>query len=110
MLSEQHLIAEFGNSRLTYKIFSGSAPRPCIAEPDCRKDMKRRGFRTAIRRCNPNENVVWTSLRVFHNDIEVPLFIKYARVGDFEFGILLSASAVVLNKSGVRKFGVGIFV
>src|SRR5262247_955968 len=110
MLGKQRFVVEFRNPRLAEKVFSIASPCPRIAEPNCRNKVKRGRLTPAIRCREPDQNVVWAGLRVFNNDIEIPILIKYAGVGDFEFRVLLSAAPVLFYQFGVWKFRLRVFV
>ena len=59
------------------------SPRPGIAEPDGRQNAEIRAFRTTIRDCDPDENVLGIGLCVFYEYIEVAVLVEHACIEQF---------------------------
>ena len=50
--------------------------------------MKLRRFGTAVVNGDPDEDVFWSALRVFDEDVEVPVLVERARIEQFVFELL----------------------
>src|SRR4029077_4041443 len=72
------------------------SPRPRIAEPNCRKNSKIGGFRAAVGDSDLDQNVFDIGLGIFHDHVEVAIFVKYTRIEQFKLWLALVAAAVFL--------------
>src|SRR5579871_393894 len=77
--------------------FPRASPRPGIAEPKRRQQMKHGSFRAAIHSRNPDQNVIRTGFRVLHIHVEVPVVLKSACVENLKFRVLAAALPVLLE-------------
>src|SRR6266511_1015925 len=85
-------------------------PAPGVAKPQRGQQVQLRRLRTAIRRRDADEDVVWRGFGVFDNHIEVAVIVEDARVHQFEFRVGLAASPVLLDKTRVRELSLRILV
>src|SRR5262249_47702956 len=78
-------------------------PRPGIAKPNGGQQMKFGCFWTAIVSSDADENVFRCRLRVFNDNVEVAVFVKDARIDQFEFRIALPSAPIFLDQLSVRE-------
>ncbi|OPZ01129.1 MAG: hypothetical protein BWZ10_03513 [candidate division BRC1 bacterium ADurb.BinA364] len=90
--------------------FVAAAPGPGVAEPERRQDMNRRARIGAVGDFDADQNVVGRILGVFDEDIEIAPAVERPCVVDLELRLAQAAPGVFLDQSGVREFGLGIFV
>ena len=86
------------------------SPGPCVAHPQRRQDVQRRGLRPPIRARDPDQNVVRAGFRIFDEDIEVPTLHEHIRIFDLELGIALPTPRVLGHQLLVWKRTLGILV
>ncbi len=67
-------------------------------------------MRSTVRDGDADENIVRISFGVFREDIEVPVFIKCARIEKLELRLLPVAALVFLSQPGIRKLCLRVFV
>ena len=72
--------------------------------------MKRRSFGPAIERLDPDADVFGRGLRIFDEDIEVPIVIKHSGVEQFVFQATSRAPSILLNQIPIRKLALRILV
>ena len=72
------------------------APSPGVAEPQLWHDMQRRVFGATIVCRNQHENIIDTSLGIFHEHIEIPIVIEHSAVHQLEFRRIFAALSVLL--------------
>ncbi len=84
--------------------------RPDISKPQRRQQIELRFFRPAIPGRDLDQNVFRRGLGVFHEHVEIAVFVEYARVHQFEFRFALPSLAIFLDELVVRKSCLGIFV
>src|SRR6202041_211353 len=71
---------------------SGSiSPRPRIAEPNCGQNPKISSLRATICDRDLDQNVFDIGLGIFHQHVEVVIFVEYTRIEQFEFWLILVA-------------------
>src|SRR5262249_57866261 len=85
-------------------------PRPSVAKPYRRPQVKLRRFGAAIGRAYADEYVFRSRLRVFDDDIEIAILVEYAGVHQLEFRLLTAATPVFFGQPLVRKLGLRVFV
>src|SRR5690349_19185723 len=85
-------------------------PRPRVAKPDGRQQMQVGCFGSTVGHVDADKNVFGRSLRVFDLDVEVSVLVEYAGVHQLKFWRVLAASAILLDKTAVREFGLRVFV
>src|SRR4029077_16769343 len=73
------------------------SPRPRIAEPNCGQNPKISRFRTTICERDLDPNVIDIGLGIFHEHVEVAIFVEYTGIEQFEFGLALVALSVFLH-------------
>src|SRR5207302_6610603 len=77
---EQKAISVLRNRRFRSYSFVRVSPRPLVAKPGGRQQVQRRCFRPAIGYSESNKNVVRRCFRVFGEDVEVAVLVKYAGI------------------------------
>src|SRR5580693_9571238 len=80
------------------------SPRPRITEPNCGQNPKISRFRATICDRDLDQNVIDIDLGIFHEHVEVAIFVEYTGIEQFEFGLALVALSVFLHQFRVRKF------
>src|SRR6516162_639728 len=85
-------------------------PRPRIAEPQRREQMKRRGFWPAVMSHNANEQVLWCRFSVFHKNVEVPVVIENTRVEQFVLELVARATLTRIYEVAIREFALRVLV
>ena len=85
-------------------------PRPRVAKPKLRQQMDCRRFRPAIVDGHAHQNIVGRGLGVFHENVEVAVVVKNARVEQFKFHLGLAAFRIFRNELVVGKFPLRILV
>ncbi len=78
-------------------------PRPPVPEPDRRQHVELGGVRSAVLDGDPDENVLHGGLRVFDEDVEVPIAVKDARVEQLELGHVAPAARVLVGQARIRE-------
>src|ERR1700736_2015649 len=106
MLHENRVLKNWFQRRF----FRFVTPAPCIPEPKLRQHMDRSGLRSAIDCCDLHEDVLRIRFRILDEQIEVTVLAKNAGVDQFELRVLLGSPPVLLNKLGVRKRVLRIFI
>src|SRR5215467_2009349 len=86
------------------------APRPGIPKPDCRQQAQLRGFWPAIRDTDFDQDVLRGRLRIFDEDVEVPVLTEDARVDELELSFSSPSPPILLDELLVGKRSLGIFV
>src|SRR5207245_11057805 len=103
--SEALVLREKGAARLPREsgllpvAFAGATPRPRVAKPERRQKMERRSVRSAIRGGDPDQEIVRRGLCVLDEDVEVPVLVEDAGVGELELSFEPSAAAVFLHQA-----------
>ena len=87
-----------------------AAPGPRVAKPNGRQQVQRRRFRAAIGRRHPDQDVVRRRFGVLHEDVEVAMVIKNARVQQFKLRVLSAPPMILVDQQGVRELGLRILV
>jgi hypothetical protein len=87
-----------------------TAPRPCVAKPDCRQHPESSSFRTPVFDADPDKNIFYVRLGIFDENIEVTVLVEYAGVEQFVFELTFVAPSVFLQEFCVRKSGLRILV
>src|SRR5262249_49048379 len=85
-------------------------PRPRVAKPYRRQQVKLRRFGASIGRAYANEYVFGSRLRVFDDDIEIAIIVEYACVHQLEFRLLTAATPIFFGEPRVRELGLRVFV
>src|SRR5215471_7922778 len=96
-----HLLAS-SIARLHERTWFILVPGPSISKPDRREQIQGSQFRPAVSDADANENVLAIGLRVLHEDVEVAIVIKYSRIQQLVFGLLLATTAIFLDQSSIR--------
>src|SRR5258707_269259 len=73
-------------------------PRPGISKPDRGQDAKAGGFWSKIRDRNLDQDVLDVNLGIFHQHVEVTVFVEHSGVEQFEFGLILTAPSVLSHE------------
>src|ERR1700732_258741 len=71
------------------------SPGPGIAEPNCGQDSKISGLRATICDRDLDQNVFDIGLGIFHQHVEVAMFVEYTRIEQFEFRLILVAASIL---------------
>ena len=87
-----------------------TAPDPGVTEPQGRKQVQCRGDGPAIHGRQPDQQIVRRVFRVLRRNVEVPSFVKDARVGQFKLRIVLAAPGGLADESVIRECGMRVFV
>src|SRR5262245_12308067 len=98
------------DKRLWPAPFVCAAPGPGVAKPKGWQDVEDRPFWTAIRRSDPDQNVVRRCLGVLHEDVEVTSFVEDATVEELELCVQLAAAAVLFKQTLIRELRLGVLV
>src|SRR5246500_3798241 len=84
-------------TRLAQPRASGTiSPRPRIAEPNRGQNPKIGRFRATIGDRDLDQNVIDIGLGIFHEHVEVAIFVEYTGIEQFEFGLALVALSIFL--------------
>src|ERR1700688_3780086 len=86
------------------------SPRPRIAEPNWWENPKISGFRATVCDRDLDQNVLDIGLGIFHEHIEVAIFVEYPLIEQFELWLALVALSVFLHQLRVGILGLGVFV
>ena len=79
-------------------------PRPPgVAEPEGGEHVKRSSLAAAVRRTDPDEHVFRRSLGIFHEYIEIPVFVEHAGIEQLVLEVLPRPPAVSLPQIPIRK-------
>ena len=68
------------------------------------------GFRAAVERFEPDQDIVGPALGVFDEDIEIAVLIEDSGVDQFKLEISLAPFPIFLEQRRIGKFGVRILV
>src|SRR5215813_13469048 len=85
-------------------------PRPRVAKPYRRQQVKLRRFGASIGRAYADEYVFGSRFRVFDDDIEITILVEYARVHQLKFRLLTATTPVFFGEPRVRELGLWVFV
>src|SRR6516225_560394 len=77
-------------------------PCPDVAEPEGRQHVDHALLGPPVAYADLYQQIRRCGLRILHEDIEIPVFIEYAGVEQFVFGIRLTASSVRIYQIQVR--------
>src|SRR5207245_1430335 len=110
VLAQQRSVFGSADEWLWPAALARSAPRPGVTKPQRRQDVEQRRLRTPVCNGDPNQHIVWRSLGVFREDIEVAPVVEDAGVRQLELAIQLVAASVFCNQSIVGKLRLGVFV
>ncbi len=79
-------------------------PRPSVARPELRQDMKCGWLICAVFDGNAHHDIVGRVLRILDNDIEIAVVVEHAGIEDFIFRLISAAPPVFLDQLlvGVR--------
>src|SRR5580704_13590468 len=80
MRRSNSLYASLARKLLQGRLGCPRPPRPGIAKPQGRQDMQRCWLRTAINHADLDEEVLRSLLGIFHENIEVAIFVEDARI------------------------------
>lgn len=83
------------------------SPRPRIAEPNCGQNPKISSFRATICDRDLDQNVLDIGFGIFHEHVEVSIFVEYTGIEQFEFRWALVALSVFLDQPRVGILGLG---
>src|SRR5580700_665326 len=72
--------------------------------------MQGRGFRTAVRDRDLNQNIFDIAFRVLDENIEVPVFVKYSGVEQFVLRFALAPAAIFSDELRVGEGGLRVLV
>ncbi len=78
-------------------------PRPGIAKPQRRQQVKHCLFRPTVRDRDPNQQIVRRRLGVLYCDIEIPILLKHAGVSQLKLRVIKSAAPVFFYQAFIRK-------
>ena len=85
-------------------------PRPGVAKPQVRQDVKGCSFRPTIVDGHAHQDVFRRILGVFHEHVEVTVIVKNARVEQFKFRFTFAARRAFCNQPVVGKGALRILV
>ena len=80
-------------------------PGPRVAEPERRKQVDRRGLRSAVRDGDPDEAFLRSRLGVLDDDVEVAIVVEDAGVDELVLELPARAACVLRHQVVVRKRG-----
>jgi hypothetical protein len=83
---------------------------PGIPEPQGRQQMQRRGFDAAVRRGDPDQDLLGRFLRIFDHDVEVAVIVEDLGVQQLVFRLGGLAPLVGLDEVGVGECALWILV
>ena len=86
------------------------APRPRVAEPQRGEEVEGRGGGSPVVGSDQHEDVVRGLLRVFHDDVEVPIVVEHPGVEQLVLHVLFAAPGVRREQIRVRERALGILV
>jgi len=78
-------------------------PRPRVAEPDCRHEVERRGFRSHVRRAKAHQDLFGCRLRVHDLHVEEAVVIEGPGVEQLVLGHAAIAPSVLGNEVSVGE-------
>ena len=73
-------------------------PRPGIAKPDLRQQMKAGDFGATIVDCDPHQRVLRAGLGVFDEDIEVAILVEKPGIDHLELHLQLAAAGIFFDQ------------
>src|SRR5712692_3197920 len=92
------------------RTFAPLAPRPRVPEPEAREQMDGSRFGPAILHGDADQDVLRRGLRVLDGHVEVSPVLEDSRLEQLELALLPAPPAVLVDKAGVRKFGLRVLV
>src|SRR5438045_1452330 len=60
-------------------------PRPGVAKPERREQMKVSRLRTAVMNGDADQQIFWIRFGIFNENVEIPVRVKYACIEQFIF-------------------------
>src|SRR5689334_5578884 len=91
-------------------LLAASPPAPRVAEPEGGKQVQHVRLGPTVRDREAYQHVVRVSFRIFGGHVEVPALLERARVGELVLGLVLPASAILLDELGVWKLTLRVLV
>ncbi len=99
--------AQFGTHR---RLLRQVPPRPRIAKPERRQEVKPRRIGPPVRRGDLDQNIVRPALRIFNLHVEIAVLGKSLRIGDFKLALQIRAMAIGLHQLPVGIGPLRIFI
>src|SRR5665811_885037 len=85
-------------------------PRPGVAKPEGRQQMKRRGVRSPVCGADSNQDVLRARFSVLHRDVEVAILGEDTGIEQLIFIVLTTAALVFRDQIGVWERSLRILV
>src|SRR5580692_7716064 len=89
---------------------SMTSPRPRIAKPNRGQNAQISGFGTTICDRDFDQDIFDIGFGIFHEYVEVAIFVEYTRIEQFELWLVPVAASIFLHQFRVRKLGLWVLV